>query len=263
MTLIARNISLAIQGKAILDQVDFSAQAGQVTAIVGPNGSSKTTLLRILTGEEQAGGRITLNGLEVKQALAKHLAVRRGVLPQASRMAFPFKVIEVVQIGHRSGPHAMQANLPSKALEAVGLKGFETRFYQELSGGEQQRVQLARVMCQVWQPVFDGQPCWLFLDEPVASLDIGHQLGIMQLARDYAERGGGVVAVMHDLNLTAMFADQVTVMKQGRILASGAPDDVLTDTILSQAYGCALHTSTPPATSIPYILPQSADLKAN
>ena len=99
------------------------------------------------------------------------------------------------------------------ALARVDLAGFEGRMYQELSGGEQQRVQLARVLCQVWTPVAEGRARYLFLDEPVSSLDIGHQLSVMRLARDFAARGGGVVAVMHDLNLTSMFADQVVMMQ--------------------------------------------------
>ena len=129
----------------------------------------------------------------------------------------------MVRVGHQAGPHGADPDVPHQALRAVGLPGFEHRFYQDLSGGEQQRVQLARVLAQIWKPVRGGQPCWLFLDEPVASLDIGHQLGIMSLARDFARRGGGVVAVMHDLNLTAMFADKVAIMKEGAFIAAGTP----------------------------------------
>ena len=108
-------------------------------------------------------------------------------------------------------------------MARVDLAGFGARFYQELSGGEQQRVQLARVLCQVWTPVLEGRPRYLFLDEPVSSLDIKHQLVIMDIARDFARRGGGVVAILHDLNLTAMYADRVLVMKRGRVAASGSP----------------------------------------
>ena len=258
MTLQASDIRHTIGRKTILDGIDLTAQAGAVTAIVGPNGSGKTTLLRILTGEERARGTVTLNGTPVSTANAPRLAAMRGVLPQSSRIAFPFKVAEVVRIGLQSGPHGRQDMLAYRALSAVGLDGFADRFYQELSGGEQQRVQLARVLAQVWQPVLNRAPCWLFLDEPVASLDIGHQLGIMQLARDYAVRGGGVIAVMHDLNLTAMFADLIAVMKAGRIIAHGPPGTVMTDAILSDAYGCPLRTSTPPPRGMRYVLPQSA-----
>lgn len=258
MMIAARGISLVLRGKTILDRVDFTAQAGEMTAIVGPNGSGKTSLLRVLTAEEDAEGEVRLNGCAVNRAAATRLASMRGVLPQVSRLAFPFKVIEVVRIGHRAGLYAGDDSLPRRALDAVGLAGFADRFYQELSGGEQQRVQLARVLAQIWQPVVGGEPRWLFLDEPVASLDIGHQLTIMRLARDFVHRGGGVVAVMHDLNLTAMFADRIAIMKGGRMAATGTPVQVLTDATLSEVYGCRLRISTPPAGRTPYVLPQAA-----
>lgn len=257
MSLIARNICLSLQRKVILDDVDFTAEPGEVTAIVGPNGSGKTSLMRVMTGEETAQGQIHLNGIAVTRANAHQLAAIRGVLPQFTRVAFPFTASEIIRIGHQSGVHAAENHIAEQALEAVGLSGFGPRYIQELSGGEQQRVQLARVMAQVWQPVLDGQPCWLFLDEPVASLDIGHQLSIMQLARDFALRGGGVVVVMHDLNLTAMYADRIVLMQAGQARQTGTPADVLTDRVLSDAYGCAIRASTTPTSHIPYILPQA------
>lgn len=258
MSLQASNIDLAIGGKRILKGVNFTARAGQVTAIVGPNGSGKTSLLRVMTGEEMAAGTTHLNGLLVNRTNGAELAAMRGVLPQSSRLAFPFQAIEVVRMGHQAGRHGADPDIPQKALRAVGLPGFEHRFYQDLSGGEQQRVQLARVLAQIWKPVQNGQRCWLFLDEPVASLDIGHQLGIMTLAQDFARRGGGVVAVMHDLNLTAMFADKVTIMKDGAFIASGDPVSVFDNAKLSEAYGCDLRINTRPLEGTPFVLPQTA-----
>ena len=137
--------------------------------------------------------------------------------------------------------------MPERALARVDLEGFAGRFYQELSGGEQQRVQLARVLCQVWAPVLDGKPRYLFLDEPVSSLDIKHQLIIMNLARDFAERGGGVVAILHDLNLTAMFADRIFVMHRGRLAAAGSPNEVLSDELISRVFECKLKVGVLPA----------------
>jgi len=262
MTLSATGITLSLQGKNILRDVQFDALPGQVTAIVGPNGSGKTTLLRVMTGEEDAEGQILLNGHLVSRTNAAQLATIRGVLPQATRVAFPFKVSEVVRIGHHAGLYAAQPDVPQRALDAVGLDGFGHRFYQELSGGEQQRVQLARVLAQIWQPMRGGEACWLFLDEPVASLDIGHQLAIMHLARDFALRGGGVVVVMHDLNLTAMFADQVMVMQDGGSVCFGKPADVLTSTVLSRTYGCNIQANTLPPKKGPFVLPQAAALPA-
>jgi len=256
----ATNIRVALNRRPILHGIDLTAEAGQMTCIVGPNGSGKTTLMRAMTGEVDYSGAVLLEGAELSAFSPARLAERRAVLPQATPMAFPFTVFEVVRLG-LTGREALVANaaqLPHLALAAVGLQGYEGRLFQQLSGGEQQRAHLARVLVQVWHPVQDGRARWLFLDEPVSSLDIGHQLQIMRLARDFARRGGGVIAVMHDLNLTAMFADRVCLLAEGRKLADGPPALVFADDILSAAYGCALRVSTPPPDGGVFILPQAA-----
>ncbi|MEM6727263.1 MAG: ATP-binding cassette domain-containing protein, partial [Pseudomonadota bacterium] len=185
------------------------------------------------------------------------LAQRRAVLPQEVRLAFPFTVHEVVRLGLLNAAEPEDALIPA-ALARVGLSGFEGRFYHELSGGEQQRAQLARVLVQVWEPIYDGAPRWLFLDEPVASLDLGHQLEVMDIARDYAEAGGGVIAVMHDLNLTALYAASVALMQSGRLVMQGPAEDVMTDARLSDAYGCRVRVSVAPDGAQPFILPHMA-----
>lgn len=255
----ATGICLRLGGAPVLHDVSINARAGHLTTIAGPNGSGKTTLLRALTGDIATDGMITLDGLPVHPRHAMTLASRRGVLPQAARLAFPFTVIEVVRIGHGAGRFADRADLPLRALDRVGLRHLANRFYQDLSGGEQQRVQLARVLAQIWEPKGPDGPNWLFLDEPVSSLDIGQQLTVMRIARDFAARGGGVVAVMHDLNLTAMFADRVLMLHKGRIAAEGSAQAVLTSATLSAVYDCELSVSTPPRGGVPYLLPQAAD----
>lgn len=254
MSLIAENISVKIGRSEIVSGLSLSARAGELTAIVGPNGSGKTTLMRALTGDLPHRGRITLNGQDLARLPPETLARRRGVLPQAAALAFPFTVAEVVRIGIEADPRQAEALIPL-ALAKVGLPGFSGRLYQQLSGGEQQRVQLARVLAQVWQPSDAEGPRWLMLDEPVSSLDIAHQLVVMRLARDYAQAGGGVIAVMHDLNLTALFADRVIIMAKGRMLAQGSPAEVITDDILSSAYGCDLRVNAVPPQG-PWVLPQ-------
>ena len=254
----AETLSVTLGRKPILKGIDLEARAGTLTCIVGPNGSGKTTLLRALTGEVASSGRLCLDGQDLRSLKPEALALRRAVLPQSVPLAFPFTVLEIVRLGLTGVPGAEARALPSQALHRVGLGGYEGRLFQELSGGEQQRVHLARVLLQVWQPVVHGLPRWLFLDEPVAALDIGHQLQVMRIARDFAEAGGGVIAVMHDLNLTAMVADQVWLMTAGRIAARGSPAEVFTDATLAAAYGCAIRVSTPPSDGTPFILPQAA-----
>ncbi|MEO0764518.1 MAG: heme ABC transporter ATP-binding protein [Pseudomonadota bacterium] len=258
MSLLVKNLSVRYGRKRVLDALGLDAQPGQITAIVGPNGSGKSTLIKAICGDLPYDGSIRLNGLDISRAEPWRLAALRGVLPQASVLAFPFHVIEVVRIGLQAGSGAEHDGRAETALSRVGLLGDAHRYYQELSGGEQQRVQLARVLAQVWEPVSDQGPRWLMLDEPVSSLDVAHQMQVMDIARGFAVNGGGVLAVMHDLNLTALYADQMVVMSKGAVRAAGAPQDVMTDAVLSEAYGCALRVSTPPAGAIPYTLPHAA-----
>ncbi|MFI0848131.1 heme ABC transporter ATP-binding protein [Mesorhizobium sp. IMUNJ 23232] len=257
----ASNVGVSIGPACIVEGVGFSAAPGQITAIVGPNGSGKTTFLKALTGDLPYRGSITFEGREISRTTPREAAGMRAVLPQSTQLAFPFTVREIVRLGlmgGRSGALAGEAErLPDRALAKVDLAGFGGRFYQELSGGEQQRVQLARVLCQVWVPVLEGRPRYLFLDEPVSSLDIKHQLVIMDIARDYARRGGGVVAILHDLNLTAMYADRVFVMHRGRVAASGEPREVLNDELIESVFDCRLRVGALPAGNVPFVLPQS------
>ncbi|MEO0829490.1 MAG: heme ABC transporter ATP-binding protein [Pseudomonadota bacterium] len=240
MALIARDIEVFYGKTPALHGVDFTAQPGQVTAIIGPNGSGKSTLLKAMTAELAYRGQVTLDGVNIQAEDPALLAARRAVLPQSVVLTFPFSAREVVEVGLTSGLSGFRRDLPMEALARVELAEFADRFYQELSGGQQQRVQFARVLAQVWEPVADGQPCWLLLDEPVSSLDIAHQVAIMRIAKDYARRGGGVVAVMHDLNLTAHFADQTCLMKEGRVVRQGATSEVLQPETLSPVYDCRL-----------------------
>lgn len=264
MSLIARNVSVILGGRPVLQDADLTAPAGRLTAIVGPNGSGKTTLLRVLTGELAPGsGHVLLDGDDLRALAPEALARRRAVLPQQSALGFPFTAAEVVRIAldPLRLPAAAEAALIREALALVGLPGHAARLWQDLSGGEQQRVQLARALAQIRAPVPQPQAApvrrWLMLDEPVSSLDIAHQLAVMRLAADHAGRGGGAVAVMHDLNLTAMFAQHVLLLKGGRVLAEGPPERVLTDRLLDAAYGCPLRIRRAPEAGV-WLLPHSA-----
>jgi iron complex transport system ATP-binding protein len=260
----ARDISVSIGRKRIIANVDFEIRSGEMAAIVGPNGSGKTTFLKAVSGDLPYAGEISINGRDIASMKPWQLAAMRAVLPQATALSFPFTVREVVKLGLTGGRSGVlpgeDERLSDRALARVDLDGFAGRFYQELSGGEQQRVQLARVLCQVWAPVLDGSPRYLLLDEPVSSLDIKHQLIIMNIARDFARRGGGVVAILHDLNLAAMFADRIFVMHRGSLAAAGSPQSVLSDELISRVFECRLKVGALPAGNTPFVLPQSAVL---
>ncbi|WP_421872198.1 heme ABC transporter ATP-binding protein [Pararhizobium sp.] len=257
----AGNLSVRLSGTQVLHGVSIEAAAGQLTAIVGPNGSGKTTSLKAIAGELSYDGSVRINGHDIATLKPWELALKRAVLPQSTVISFPFTVREIVRMGLSVGAKADAADtdrIARDALEAVDLSGFAGRFYQELSGGEQQRVQLARALCQIWEPVQHGEPAFLLLDEPVSSLDIRHQLTIMRLARNFCQRGGGVIAIMHDLNLTAMFADQMVMMKAGCVKAAGHPREVMTDEVMEAVFGCAMRVNATPAGNIPFVLPHTA-----
>lgn len=257
--LLAAALGASLGGRDVLHGVDFEARPGHITAIVGPNGSGKTTLLRRLTRDLPGPGSISLDGERLADLSARQLALRRAVLPQATAVGFPFTLREIVRMGHEAGHAGHLPGIVEAAVAEVGLSGKIDGFFQDMSGGEQARGHLARVRAQVWQARQRDYPCWLFVDEPVASLDIGHQLQVMSVLRRFADAGGGVVAVMHDLNLTAMHADRMVLMAEGRIAAAGRPAEVMTDPLLSGAYRCRLCVNTAPPGGI-WLLPQAAQL---
>jgi len=260
--LLVNQVSVSLTNTTILEGVEFQAKPGEITAVIGPNGSGKSTLMRAMSGEIPYKGNISLNGHNIKTLQPWQLASMRAVLPQKSTLSFSFTVSEVVHIGLRNGTSADSSDVIHDALSHVGLLGLAHREYSELSGGEQQRVQLARVLAQVWKPRENDKPRWIFLDEPVASLDIAHQIEVMNIAKNYAHSGGGVIAIMHDLNLTSMYADNIAVFYQGKKLCQGVPQEVMTDSWLSQAYDCNLRVNTKPSPSSIFILPHLADRKS-
>ncbi len=249
------DLHVRLAGRAVLQGIALTARAGAVTAICGANGAGKSTLLRAALGEIPSTGTLTLNGRDLRGQTAAALARQRAVLAQDTQSAFAFSVAEVVTMGHEAGASAHDPDVVAHSLQAVGLSGHQNRPLQSLSGGERQRVHLARALAQVWAPRGPDGPRWLFLDEPAASLDLGQQLQMMALVRRYAEAGGGVVMVMHDLNLTAHVADAVAFLIDGRVAAAGPPSEVITADLLGRAYGCTVAMNTAPAAG-PWFLPQ-------
>lgn len=250
----ANSVSLTVQGRALLDGVSLSLQPGAVTVLVGPNGAGKSTLLKVLSGETvPTSGTVSLEGADIAWLDPLALARRRAVLPQSVDVAFPFTVAEVITVGTLDTARAKASGLVDEMLATVDLPGFADRRYDRLSGGERQRVQLARVLAQL-QCGHADRPSFLFLDEPTSSLDLSHQLTVLRIARGHAERGGGVLVVLHDLNLASMVADRLVVLKAGRIAAEGAVDEVFTEEMLARVFGITVRVrQVPPG---PFILPQ-------
>ena len=252
----ATNLTYRVGPKTLLQPLSLEARPGEVLAIVGANGAGKSTLLKLLSGElKPNAGDVQLAGKSLRQWPAAALARCRAVLTQQHTLALAFQVRELVLLGrypHFGGqPTAHDHAIVAAALDLVGLRHLAEREYPTLSGGEQQRAQLARVLAQVWE----AEGGFLLLDEPLTGLDLRHQHQTLAVARQLARRGFGVVAVLHDLNLAAQYADQVVLLHQGRLVASGAPAEVLTPDYIQLGFGIEVELLTHPGLGRPLIVP--------
>ena len=243
----AAGVRIERQGRLLVDGVSFHVGAGELVALIGPNGAGKSSLLKAVTGEwRDAGGRVAIAGRERRRWAPKALARQVAVMAQSPQMRFDFAVSELVGLGrapHRGGSAPAQDRaIVAEALAAVGLSGFGLRSVLRLSGGERQRVFLAKAIAQVIPApgALPGAGRLLLLDEPTSALDLAQQAAAMGAVRRIADNGAAVLAVLHDLNLAASFADRVLVMTAGRLAADGAPKEVLTAERLSAWYGCAV-----------------------
>ena len=250
----AEKICVKAGRKAILDNASLVLSPGKVIAVVGPNGAGKSTLLKVMAGERRyESGTVTLDDIPLAKWDAAALAKKRAVLPQSVVVAFPFLAAEIVALGlPQYFPRKQGASLVERALGQVDMLQAREQVYDTLSGGERQRVQLARVLAQLWA---NGGQGYLLLDEPTASLDLPHQLATLRIAREHAKAGGGVLAVLHDLNLAVMAADEIVAMREGRVIARGAPGEVVTDDLIHALYGVRARIGTVPPG--PFLLPQS------
>lgn len=242
--LVAEHAAVVREGRTILRDVSLTATPGRLLALVGPNGAGKSTLLGALAGRVAlASGRVALDGKALPAWDPRALARRRAMLSQRVDLGFGFTAREVVLLGR--SPHAVDATrdeaIAQGALRAAHAWELRDRRYTALSGGEQQRVQLARVLAQVWDGGREG--AWLLLDEPEAGLDIAHQHFILRRAKACAAQGLGVIAVLHDLNLAARYADEVAVLGAGSLLRHGPPAEAMDTGLLSDIYGIALGRS--------------------
>lgn len=252
----AHDITVMRGQRQVLGPVNVSLAPGEVLGILGANGAGKSTLLCALAGElAPASGRVDLDAQALSAWTPARQARRRAVLPQTPGLSFDLSVQDVVAMGAYPFPALSPTQVRTLGLDAqnrVGLATHAPRRYGELSGGEQQRTQFARVLVQVAAACgTSDEACYLLLDEPVSSMDPRRQLELLHIAQDLA-RGHqvGVLAVLHDLNLAARWCDRSMLLAEGRMLAMGTPADVLTPSRLEAAYGVT-------ATVLPH--PHAAD----
>lgn len=248
-----RDLSHSYGRKPIVNGVSFSVSEGEFFIIIGPNGSGKTTLVKAISGS--AGpqqGQVDIFGRALRTYSKKELARTIALVPQTTPVNVPFTVEEVVLMGR--SPHLSllgiesreDLDLAQRAMSFTNIRHLAGRRIDQLSVGERQRVLIARAICQ--------QPRIIILDEPTAPLDLAHQAGVMDLLeRLRREESVTVMMVSHDLNLAAMYADRLLLLKAGTIVGLGKPSEVLTFETLEHAYGCVLLVDDNPVKKVPRV----------
>jgi len=249
-------VSLAFGAATRLRHVSLQVGAGQIMAVIGPNGAGKSSLIHTVIGDHRpSAGRIRLAGREIADYTDRERACHIALLPQASALTFPFRVRDVVELGR--GPHAsgarVDAQIVAAACAATDVTHLMDRVYTQLSGGEKQRVQLARVLAQIWHAE-DAGARLLLLDEPVAALDLGHQQQIMGVIKRFAGDGVAVVIVLHDITLAARHADRMFALRNGAVIAQGTPAEVVTPAHLHRLFDVDARVIAHPVSGTPVVL---------
>ena len=253
-----KHIHYSIGRTKLLDDISFNVQPGELLAIIGANGAGKSTLLKLLCKEiDVSAGEIQIRQQAIENYKLDQLARFRSVLAQSNTLSISFKVHELVMMGRY--PHF--DNLPTdtdtdivrKAMEETGTTQFANRDYNTLSGGEQQRVQLARVIAQI----YDQPQGLLFLDEPTNGLDLLYQQQTLALARNLADRDYCVVSILHDINFASRYADKVLILKKGKRIAFGKPQEVITCDNIHRAFDIRVRLLNDDEFKCPLVIPST------
>ncbi|WP_022822976.1 heme ABC transporter ATP-binding protein [Hymenobacter norwichensis] len=254
----ANLVSYAIGEKTLLHDATLACRPGEVTVLLGPNGAGKTTLLRLLAGlYPPSTGQVLLDGHPLSSFNSTQLARQRAVMSQQIHLAFPLSVQDVVLMGRyphfQRSPTRHDQHLAQQALADMGMSSFAGRDYSTLSGGEAQKVQMARVLAQIWEAPAQGSRV-LLLDEPVSSLDVQYQHQLLQRARQLAHEQAIVVAILHDINLAVSYADRLVLLKNGHIHATLPDPAELTEPLLRDVFAVDMRLLINPYTQKPVVV---------
>jgi len=252
------NISFSVGKKQILKNVSASFLPGEFNMILGPNGSGKSSFLKIFSGEiNKFQGTVLYDDKKIKELRKEELAKKRAVMSQQADLGFPLLVEEVVMMGRYPhftfNPNKKDITICSEVIERMNLVEFKERNYLTLSGGEKQRVQYARVLAQVWEKPTDSYR-YLFLDEPLNSLDISYQHEFLQVAVELIKDHTVLIAVMHDINLAAHYADNLFFFKEGELVVHGKPKDILSAAMIEKVFNIKTTVIENPVTGKPLII---------
>lgn len=250
-----KNINFNYDEKPVLKNINLHVKAGELVSIIGPNGSGKTTLLKCISGIlPLKSGQITLGGRDISSYKKKELAKLMAFVSQNTSIEFAFSVTDIVLMGRSPylGPFQSETledlKIAFDAMEMTNITYIKDKKVTEISGGERQRVVIASALAQT--------PKLLLLDEPVSSLDIQHQMEVMGILRRLtAEKNITVVTVLHDLNLAAEYSDEVILLKDGNVIKSGKPCEVITEDNIDYVYNTSIYMTKNPVSGKPHIIP--------
>jgi iron complex transport system ATP-binding protein len=239
--IVAENISYQVSSVNLLADVTVDMKMGSLSVILGPNGAGKSTLIKNLSGQYKCtGGKVYVDKINIDEWNNALLASRRSVVTQFNSVSFPFSVSEIVMMGllhsANGAESAKEIEQVEEIMEELDVLDLLQRQYSTLSGGEQQRVAIARALVQLMHAANQDKSCYLLLDEPTASLDLKHQHALMKLLRRKASNNFCVVAILHDINLAIQYADSVILLKDGKLIISGNPREIITSEIMEKVF---------------------------
>lgn len=251
------NVTYEINKRPLVKNLSFSMRCGEVVAVLGANGAGKSTLVKMLSGEKKKSeGNILLNGKCIYSYGSGELALKRAVLSQHNVVTVDFLVKEIVMMGryphYRNNPSLNDLEIVRQTMEICGVTELEDRSILTLSGGEQQRVQLARVLAQIW----DCPGALLIMDEPVSGMDLQYQQQTLAIVAGLARKGFMVIAVLHDINLAAQYADRILMLKNGRKWNDGTPAEVLNTKNVYNIFAIEAEVSVNCGSLKPFVLPK-------
>ena len=251
MSIRCESIDINLNKREILKNISIEVKEKEILSIIGPNGAGKSTLLRSLAGDiNPTNGNIFYDETNINQIDIQERAFTRSVMSQLQPIAFDFSVKDIVEMGWIDRGESKYADQFDDAVQEVilkcGVKDLIDRNFNTLSGGEQRRIHFARTLLQLWRPSNSSDPKYLFLDEPTANLDLTYEIKLLNIVKDVAQEGAGVILVLHDLNLAAKFSDKVAILKGGLLIDIGLPKDILKSTLLSDIYEIKVEVKNDP-----------------
>ena len=251
MSIKAKSIFWEVDNKRIIKDISLEISLGEVVSIIGPNGAGKSSFLNVLSGDiKPTSGSVCFDETNLKDISIQERSFMRSVMSQSQQIVYDFSVKEIIEMGWLDrGIASYSGNFKEAVMKVASecsVHNLLEQKFNTLSGGEQRRVHFARTLIQLWRPSNSHDPRYMFLDEPTANLDILHEQNLMKLVRSKAMEGIGILLILHDLNLAAKYSDKLVIFKNGSLIKSGSPEEVLQSKVLTEVYGLDMEVAKDP-----------------